>query len=96
MTGQLAAVLASGAIHVARLSDRSGVVLDADGLEIYAVNETGMCLVEALRAGIDDREALVERVCGEFDVDEATAADDLDRFLRELTQCLRRHRGGSE
>jgi hypothetical protein len=52
------------------------------------VNDTGMCLVEALRDGIGDHEGLVRRIVDEFEVDRETAAGDVDAFVEELAQYL--------
>jgi hypothetical protein len=84
----LSRLLSSEAISQTRLADQSGVVLDIDSLQVFSVNDTGMCLVEALRDGIDDHEGLVNRLVEEFDVDRETAAGDVDAFVEELARCL--------
>jgi hypothetical protein len=84
----LSRLLSSDAVSQTRLADHSGVILDIDSLRVFSVNPTGMCLVEALRDGIDDHEGLVHRVIEEFDVDRDTAAKDVDAFVEELARYL--------
>ncbi len=84
----LVRLLSSVAFNRVRLDDRSGVMLDANAIEAYAINQTGMCVVEAIRAGVDDRAGLVRRLTEEFDVDAATAGADIDEFLLDLLDAL--------
>ncbi len=84
----LSRLLSSDAVSQTRLADHSGVLLDIDSLRVYSLNETGMCLVEALREGVDDHDALVQRIIEEFEVDRATAAADVDAFVEELAHYL--------
>jgi K+-sensing histidine kinase KdpD len=85
---ELARLLSSEALSQSRLADHSGVILDLDSLEVFSVNETGMCLIEGLREGIEDYQNLVRRVVEEFDVDEAVARADVARFVDELARYL--------
>jgi hypothetical protein len=85
---ELARLLSSGALAQSRLADHSGVILDLDSLAVFSVNDTGMCLVEGLREGIEDHQGLVQRVMEEFDVDEDVARADVDRFVDQLGRCL--------
>jgi hypothetical protein len=64
------------------------VILDIDAYEVYSLNQTGHCIVEALREGIDDHEGLVRRLMEVFEVDRATAAGDVDAFVEELAHYL--------
>lgn len=84
----LARLLSSEAVSQTRLADHSGVVLDIDSLQVFSVNETGMCLVEALRDGVDDHEGLVQRIVNEFDVGPEEAASDVDVFVEDLSRYL--------
>jgi hypothetical protein len=84
----LSRLLSSDAVSQTRLADHSGVILDIDSLQVFSVNDTGMCLVEALREGIDDHDGLVNRIVEEFDVDRETAAGDVDAFVEELAHYL--------
>jgi len=84
----LSRLLSSDAVSQTRLADHSGVILDIDSLQVFSVNDTGMCLVEALRDGIDDHQGLVRRVVEEFEVDPGTAAADVDLFVEELAHYL--------
>jgi hypothetical protein len=84
----LSRLLSSEAVSQTRLADHSGVILDIDSLRVFSVNETGMCLVEALRDGVDDHDGLVGRIVAEFDVDREEAAADVDSFVAELSRYL--------
>lgn len=84
----LSRLLSTEAVSQTRLADHSGVILDIDNLKVFSVNDTGMCIVEALRNGIDDHEGLVARLLEEFEVDRETAASDVDAFVEELAQHL--------
>ena len=87
-TVDLARLLSSEGVSQTRLADHSGVILDVDSLRVFSVNDTGMSLVEALRDGVDDHEGLVRRLVVEFEVDDATAAADVDAFVEELAHYL--------
>lgn len=87
-TVDLARLLSSEGVSQTRLADHSGVILDVDSLRVFSVNDTGMSLVEALRDGVDDHAGLVRRLVVEFEVDEATAAADVDAFVEELAHYL--------
>ena len=84
----LSRLLSSDAISQTRLADHSGVILDVDSLQVFSLNETGMCLVEALREGVEDHDGLVKKLVSQFDVDEVTAAGDVDAFVEELARHL--------
>jgi hypothetical protein len=87
---RLAQLLSAEGVSRATLADRSGVILDADALQVLAVNETGVCLIEAIHEGIDDHEGLVRTLVDTFDVDPNTAARDVDAFVAELAGHLGR------
>jgi hypothetical protein len=59
------------------------VALDASTSQYFATNRTGAVLWSALEKGAT-REQLVARLVEAFDVDEETAARDLDGFLAAL------------
>ena len=84
----LKVLLESGELSTTKLADESGVVLDIDSLQVLALNETGMFLVEALREGAASKEELTQRLTKEFDVDEEVAAQDVDSFLDEMEKLL--------
>ena len=84
----LSRLLSSEAVSQTRLADHSGVILDIDSLQVFSVNDTGMCLVEALRDGVDDHEGLVQRIVEQFEVDRERAASDVDAFVEELARYL--------
>lgn len=85
---EIGAFLRSERVTRTALSDGSGVVLDVEGLAVYSLNETGMFLVEALCAGVADVESLVRRLVEEFEVDEATARDDVEEFIADLSRFI--------
>jgi hypothetical protein len=64
-------------------SDNEVVALDEVALVYLNANPSGALLWQTLAAGTT-HEALVERLVAEFEVDEATARGDVDRFLTEL------------
>jgi hypothetical protein len=85
---ELSRLLACEAIRVARLSDTSGVVLDEAGLKVFAVNASGMCVLESLQSGVVGRGELVEKLMEAFDVDRATAEADVDLFVQTAVRDL--------
>ena len=84
----LSRLLSSKAVSHTRLADHSGVILDIDSLQVFSVNDTGMCLVEALRDGVNDHDGLVQRIVDRFEVDPETASGDVDAFVEELARHL--------
>lgn len=64
-------------------SDGEVVALDETALVYLNANPSGTVLWQALAEGAT-REALVQRLLAEFDVDETTARGDVDRFVTEL------------
>ena len=84
----LSELLASEDLTQTKLADETGVILDVDSLQVFSLNEAGMFLVEAMREGATTREELVARMVVNFEVDEATAAADLDAFVAELVKHL--------
>ena len=53
--------------------------------EIMSLNETGAFLWELLKKGAKQEE-LVSRLVGEYEVDEQTAAKDVESFLAQLRE----------
>lgn len=53
---------------------------------IIKLSETGAFLWEILSKGAE-KETLLARMLEEYDVDEATASADIDRFLRKLQEA---------
>lgn len=87
---EFATLLSSDQITRTKLADETGVLLDVDGLHVFSLNETGMFIVEALCNGVVDREGLVARLVGEFEVDEDTAGKDIDAFIEDLSRLLKK------
>ena len=85
---ELARMLATDELTTTRLVDGTGVILDVDSLKVFTLNETGMFLVEEMGEGVADRAGLVERLVAEFEVDETTAAADVEAFVGELAEFL--------
>lgn len=61
------------------------VALDAHQQEYLAINATGRLLWPHLEQGATRRQ-LVDTLTASFEVDEATAAADLDAFLADLAE----------
>jgi hypothetical protein len=64
-------------------SDGEVIALDEQSLVYLNANPAGAVLWQAL-AKAATRDELVRRILAEFDVDEATAGADVDRFLADL------------
>ena len=64
-------------------TDGETVLLDLRSSTYFVVNETGTCLLPLLLEGVE-RQQLVDRLLETFDVDEAQAEADLDRFVEDL------------
>jgi len=72
-----------------RLADGSGVILDLESLQVLSLNDTGMFLVERLKAGARTVGELTTALCDEFEVDAEAARRDVDQFLQALREQLR-------
>ncbi|MDD9933402.1 MAG: PqqD family protein [Myxococcales bacterium] len=67
------------------LGDGTGVLLDMDSKFYFTLNETAIFVWKQLAAPATlNRDELAARVSGEFDVDAAAAADDIDAVLEML------------
>ena len=53
--------------------------------QIMSLNETGVVLWELLEKGAD-KKALVDRLLSEYEVEEATAENDVDIFISQLRE----------
>ncbi len=84
---RLGTLLRSDRFSRAKLTDRTGVMVDAAGMKMLSLNETGMFLVEELVSGRSP-EGLVDRLVKEFRVNRADARRDLEKFLDELDRFL--------
>lgn len=84
MSGSLLIQPSAAARHPALVQDGETVLLrhPDSGLE-YRLNPTALFLWEALQEPIA-QDALVARACDAFDVDERTAAETVDGFVRQL------------
>ena len=60
------------------------VLLHMDTKNYYRLNATAAHVFRGLERGLD-REAVVDGLCGEFEVDRDTAAAEVDRLLADLT-----------
>lgn len=69
------------AIHTR--TPRGGVVLDPVAKAYFALNESGEILWKALEGGAS-RAQLVAALCREFEIDEASAQGDVERWISEL------------
>lgn len=70
------------------LADGSGVLLDIAASQVITLNETSVFLTEAIQAGASDTEQLVQQLVDAYDVDEATAHEDVARFIDMLSKHL--------
>jgi hypothetical protein len=59
------------------------VLLHMDTKEYFRLNATAACVWKGLERGLD-RQGLVDELCANFEVEPATAAEELDRLLDEL------------
>ena len=60
------------------------VLLHMDTKNYYRLNATAARVFRGLERGLG-REALLDDLCGEFDVDRGTAEAEVDRLLAELS-----------
>jgi hypothetical protein len=68
-----------------RIIDGEALIVNAEGGEILVLNEVG-AFVWTLLDGRNDVGTIVGRVLEEFDVDPATARNDVEAFLESLSQ----------
>ena len=61
------------------------VLLHMDTKEYFRLNATAACVWKGLERGLD-RQGLVDELCASFEVEPATAAEELDRLLGELRE----------
>jgi hypothetical protein len=66
-----------------RIIDGEALIVNAEGGEILVLNEVG-AFVWTLLDGSHDVASIVRRVLDEFDVDPATARNDVEAFLSSL------------
>ncbi len=75
---------------ITRLQDESGVLLSADDLLVFTLNDTGLFLLEAIESGSAISEAeLVSLLTREFEVSESQARRDISDFLGDLADAIR-------
>ena len=85
---RLSELLQSDKVTRTTLVDDTGVILHLDSLQVLTLNETGMFLVERLGEGMSSVRQLITALTEEFEVDEATAREDVASFLNELDGLL--------
>ena len=59
------------------------VLLHMDTKDYFRLNATAACVWKGLERGLD-RQALVDELCANFEVERGPAAEELDRLLAEL------------
>jgi hypothetical protein len=69
---------------MARTVDDEVVILDVPSGRYFGLNDVG-ALIWDLLDGDHDRDAILDAITDEFDIDRPTAASDLDSLLAELT-----------
>ena len=85
---RLSELLQSDKVTRTTLVDDTGVILHLDSLQVLTLNETGMFLVERLGEGMSSVRQLITALTEGFEVDEATAREDVVSFLNELDGLL--------
>ena len=60
------------------------VLLDTDGKRYFRLNDTGQAIWRCIEAGMA-REDIVAELTRKFDVDDAGARAEVERFIAELT-----------
>ena len=65
--------------------DGEAVLLHMDTKNYYRLNATAARVFRGLERGLG-RQALLDDLCGEFEVDAGTAGAEIDRLLAELTE----------
>lgn len=65
--------------------DGEAVLLHMDTKNYYRLNATAAHVFRGLERGLG-REALLDGLCAEFEVERSTAAAELDRLLGELSE----------
>jgi hypothetical protein len=70
------------------LPDGTSVILDMAGHQVVSLSTTSVYIVDQVRDGVDDIDALAKRIATHYDVDEATARDDATAFVDELSATL--------
>lgn len=87
----LAATLARQLQHrdysITTLPDGSAVLLDLHRESVLTFNGTAAFIVACISEGVDEA-AIAARVVQKFEVDNATARADVDRFLVELAEAV--------
>ncbi len=66
------------------LSD-TGFVFDPYSGATYTVNETGLCVLQALKDGVD-RDGVMDRLRERFELRDEDLARDLEEFVHQLRQ----------
>jgi hypothetical protein len=68
------------------LADGTGVVLDLETKFYFTLNRTGVFVWQRLEAEPDNAETLADALSHRFDVDAATAQEDVRRLLLDLVE----------
>ena len=71
---------------MARELDGEVIILDVPSGRYFGINDVG-AVVWGLLDGTHDRDAIVDAVTAEFDIDRNTAAADLDALLAQLVDA---------
>ena len=84
----LATALNSERFSHTSLADGTGVILDIEGEQVLALNETSEFLVKAMLGGVADQNELVSRLIAEFEVETSQAEADVTAFLATLDKQI--------
>ena len=78
--------LRSGRLAHTSLVDGTGVLLDTKTLQVLALNQTGGAVLRSVADGATSEAELVDRVVAAFEVDRATAVEDVAAYLAQLQE----------
>jgi|SRR4051794_790420 hypothetical protein len=70
----------------ARMLGKEMMVMSATDSTFYTLNEVASVIWQAADGRTPLREIVQQKVCAEFEVDEATAERDADHFIEELSR----------
>jgi hypothetical protein len=93
LTSGLAQLVRSESVSFRRLADGTGVLVELDSGRVVTLNPTALFLAELLDDGIEDLSLLAAALAEDFEVDEATARVDIEKWVVELSEDLARPPG---
>ena len=85
---QASKLVNSEALSHTRLADNTGVILDINGRQVLSLNESGMLLLDQIKASPCELDDLVKSLTDEYDISKDIAQADIDTFLSEIIDAL--------